>query len=117
MHDVLHVMPLLVNIPLFYSILSPMQFGCLSNYVHVSVPAPTDELCREEFTKKAVAQVRCWSNWLFMEALKKNRPLDESVALVEEYWKRFEKCAAANLDQMHFGGPVTYIWVAKVMHM
>ena len=44
-----------------------------------SITFSKDASCRENFAHKAAAQIRCWSNWLFFQALQKK---------TTHWWKR-----------------------------
>ena len=50
-----------------------------------------------------------------MQALRKNRSLDESVNKVDEFWRRFEKLATKNLNDIQHDSPTAYIWIEKVV--
>ena len=80
------------------------------------VPVPETTSSRQEFAKRAVIEVRRWTNWLFIQALKKTRQHEESVTIVEEFWKRFEHLAAINSEKLHADNALAYICIEKVAH-
>ena len=84
-------------------------------FIFLFVPVSDGTSRRQEFAQKAVNEIRRWHNWLYLQALEKKRPHEESVSIVEEFWKRFEHLAAANLDNLHVDNPVAYICIEKVV--